>query len=141
MDKREQGRQILIDRIKTDKDGANTLGLNRFKDSPTYSLNDPPILIMLEGEDPVIKASKRSDVIYPCMREVEIILELIVNETVSDVRSLLRVLRNIVFTGGVVLLEGVFIREIMAVGPIGYGVPEILGMKLILGMLYTDNGN
>ena len=95
---------------------------------------------MLEDTDQIIKPNNRDPLGYPCARDLEVVLELAVNENDTDVRQLIRDLRTIVFAGGVKVADGVFIRELRAIGPFGYGIPNILGMRLVLSMNYTDDG-
>ena len=137
MEKREEGLVEIFNRIK---DRRTELSLQQFRRTPTTTLDKVPMCIMLEGIDEIIKKPTNKKLPYPCVRNVEVILELSVNEKTHDIRSLIPVLRNIVFKNGIEVAPQVLIEELRTEGPFGYGVPDILGMRLILGMIYTDQG-
>ena len=137
MNKREEGLVEIYNRIKA---ARVELGIVQFRRSPTTTLDKVPMCIMLEDVDEIIKRPSRGQVAYPVLRNVDIILELAVNEDVTDIRSLVLDLRRVVFAGGITVAEKTIIEELRLEGPFGYGVPDILGMRLILGMVYTDEG-
>ena len=137
MNKREEGLVEIYNRIKV---ARVELGIVQFRRSPTTTLDKVPMCIMLEDMDEILKRPSRGRLSYPCLRNVDIILELAVNENVTDIRSLILDLRRVVFAGGITVAEKTIIEELRLEGPFGYGVPDILGMRLILGMVYTDDG-
>ena len=137
MENREIGLEEIYDRIKSQKD---VLGISQFRRTPTSPIDSTPYIVMLEDVDEIVKKNARNPLGYPCVRDLEVIVELTVNAEETDIRSLLRQVRSAVFSGGAEIADRIFIREARTIGPFGYGVPEILGMRLILSMTYTDLG-
>jgi hypothetical protein len=69
-------------------------------------------------------------------------IEIIAHESNSDIRELYREVRSTIFNGGVVVADdNTMINEIRTEGPTGYGLPDIGGISLVLGMSYNDDGN
>ena len=147
MNNREDSLLELYERIK---DNRISLGLTSFKRTPTNPIQDSdmPCVIMLEGIDNIIEHSKRSNSGYPVKRALEVTLEIITSKS-TDIKSLLRNLRKVVFTergtdppvynARLISAERTgFIQEDRTEGPTGYGLPNILGMSLVLNLVYTD---
>lgn len=148
MDKRELGLEEIFDRVKVKKDD---LGVVAFHRTPTNPVNEDnmPCVIMHEGDDYIIKAASRNNHGYPATRLLEVILEVIVKD--GDARALTRQIRGVVFSEKNVtpqvinphLIPGdktTFIRESHTEGPSGYGLPGLLGMRLVLELIYIDGG-
>jgi hypothetical protein len=139
MQNREAGLQTIYDRIYQSRD---TLGLKGFKRSPTRPIDEKylPCVFMIEDVDEVIEISQRNTLGYPMRRQLEVVLE-IVSDSSYDIKKLYREVRSVVLAGDPVVADNTFIREIRTEGPTGYGLPNMLGMRLVLSMFYTDEGN
>jgi hypothetical protein len=148
MDNREDSLLELYERIKANR---TDLGLVSFKRTPTVPVDESemPCLIMLEGTDSIIAHSSKNSSGYPVRRVLKVTLELIVTKDVA-VKTLLKNLRRIVFTErgtdppiyNARLLPSTrtgFIQETSTEGPTGYGLPNVLGMSLVLDLVYTDD--
>ncbi len=147
MNNREDSLQEIYERIKANR---VELGITTFKWSPTepISADDMPCCIMLEGIDNVVAHGSKDSAGYPLRRALEVKLELITTSVV-DIKTLLRDLRRIVFTerdsdpsiyNARLVSKGRtgFINENRTEGPTGYGLPDVLGMSLVLDLVYTD---
>ncbi len=136
---RELGLLEIYNRILAKKD---VIGLKGFKRSPTAPVDEKylPCVFMLEGVDEITEHSSRKPTGYPAKRMLEVTLE-IVSDRDADVKQLYSDVRSAVFSGGVVVADdGTFIRETRTEGPTGYGLPDVLGIRLILVLFYTDKG-
>jgi hypothetical protein len=149
VENRELGLVEIFERVKAKKDD---LGLVSFKRTPTSPIdpNKLPAVLMFENIDLIVKKSSRHKLGYPARRKLEVILEIIVNtkNTSIDMKTLFRQLRLVVFTNrdeenpqlDPNVADGVFLDENRTEGPIGYGLPDVIGTKLVLDLFYTDNG-
>ena len=148
MNNREDSLQELYERIKANR---VDLGIASFKRTPTNPIDDSdmPCIIMLEGVDNIVAHSSKNSAGYPVRRALEVTLELITTKSI-DIKSLLRNLRRIVFTerdtdppvyNAKLVPSGRtgFIQESRTEGPTGYGLPDVLGMSLVLDLVYTDD--
>ena len=143
---REDALLEIFERIKADRE---TLGIKTFKRTPTapISLSDLPCIFMLEDVDTIVKRSGRGNTGYPAKRVLEVVIELATDKN-TDIKALYRDVRRTIFTvRGVVpkvqssrLADDAFINEARTEGPTGYGLPDVLGMRLVLDLVYTDNG-
>jgi len=138
MNNRELGLQEIYNRVSAAKD---TLGLKAFKRTPTSAIDEKylPCIFMIEGMDEVTEINQRGRFGYPMRRQFEVVLE-IVTEGTFDVKKLYRDVRTVILAGTPTVADGTFIREIRTEGPTGYGLPNMLGMRLVLLMFYTDDG-
>jgi hypothetical protein len=148
MENRELGLLEIKERIKADR---IALGLSSFKRTPTRPSNDDdtPCVFMLEGIDNIFKRASRNMLGYPAQRSVEVIIELVVNvRQTPDIKALFLELRKTVFKVrgsdpveySPIVADNVFINENRTEGPIGYGLPDIKVMRLVLDLIYTDGG-
>ncbi len=96
------------------------------------------LLPNIEGVDVVIKENSRNPLGYPSRRQLEVILEIIVERGV-DIRALYTGIRSVVLSDATVA-KNTFVMEIRTEGPSGYGLPDVSGMNLVLALTYTDNG-
>ena len=102
---------------------------------------------MSEETDSVLEHSKRNKTGYPAKRVLEVVLEIVVSDT-TNIKQLYLDMRRVVFTErgsdplvfNPVLAQNTFINENRTEGPTGYGLPDVLGMRLVLDLVYTDNG-
>lgn len=148
MENKELGLLEIKARIKADR---AALGIASFKRTPTRpsTPDDLPCVFMLEGDDNIIKRASRNQLGYPSKRVLEVTIELVVNKVATpDIKGLLLELRKTVFkirgTDPVEysprIAENVFINENRQEGPTGYGLPDINAMRLVLDLIYTDEG-
>ena len=149
MDDRDLALKEIKDRITLKKDD---LGLTTFRTNVTrpVSERDLTCVVLHEGDDYIVKYSPRTSHGYPATRTMEVVLEIIVLDTV-DIKALYRQLRRVVFSEKGVEPQvfnprlttnnkTTFIRENRSEGPTGYGLPGILGMRLVLDLVYVDGG-
>jgi len=148
LNNREEALLELYERIKVNR---VELGLATFKRTPTEPINDSdmPCIIMIEGSDSILVPNSRNTSGYPVRRLLEVTLELITT-SVTDIKKTLRDLRRIVFTerdtdppifNARLLPDGRtgLIQENRTEGPTGYGLPDVLGMSLVLDLVYNDD--
>lgn len=145
MDSREIGIAELIARLKAKK---TDIGLARFIETPSGEV-DPdqlPAILLEEGPDQISSHSNRSQSGYPSKRVLEISFECIVDTRNTDTRTFCRNVRRALFLDkdvdevNVQLGNDIFVREDRTEGPFGYGLPNVNGMRLILNLIYTDEG-
>ena len=141
---REDGLNEIYERIKSRR---FSIGLSTFIRTPSNPIQDDamPCVFMIEGIDNVVKQTNRSNTGYPVRRVLEVILELVTTKD-SDIKVMYRLLRQAVFLPIVSsevydarIAENVFISENRTEGPVGYGLPDILAMRLVLDLVYTDD--
>lgn len=146
MKNREDGLLEIYERLKVNR---VTLGIKTFKRTPTTPIieSDLPCVFMMEGTDSIMEHSKRNSTGYPAKRMLEVTLEIVTSKD-TDIKSLFEDIRRVVFTKrntdpvvySSILAENTFISESNTEGPTGYGLPDILGMSLVLNLVYIDNG-
>lgn len=148
---REEGLLEIYERIKIRR---INLGLNTFKRTPTVPVRQEmfPCIFMSEGVDNVIDHSKRNKTGYPAKRVLEVALEIIVSAD-ADIKRLYFDVRKAVFMDknavweenkpsafSPIIAKNTFINENRTEGPDGFGLPDAVGMRLVLDLIYTDNG-
>lgn len=146
MKNREDALVEIYNRIKSKR---VSLGIKTFKRTPTEPIvqENLPCIFMLEELDTVITHSKRNATGYPARRVLEVVLELVTDKD-TNIKTLYRDLRSTIFTVQdsdppvytPKLANESFINENRTEGPTGYGLPDVLGMRLVLDLVYTDNG-
>lgn len=136
---RENG---LLEVYRRIYENRTTLGLKSFQRTPTKPVSEEflPCIFMIEGIDEIVEHSNRNSMGYPCKRMLEVTLEIVTDKD-TNINQLYTDVRTVVFEGGVVVADGnTFIRETRTEGPTGYGLPDVLGMQLVLVLFYTDTG-
>ena len=104
-----------------------------------------PAVVMLEDIDVVVEYASRSRHGYPARRRLEVVFEVITSKN-TDIKRLYRDLRQVLFTDRTTgeinpnIAPNVTIFENRTEGPVGYGLPDVFGMRLVLDILYIDNG-
>ena len=146
MDNKQAGLEEIYERIKEAKDD---LGLLSFKWNPTKPVDQAmmPSVVMTEDVDNIIQRSSRSKTGYPAKGVAEIVIEVFTSTDV-DIKTLYRQLRKSVFAKrdsdpveyDPCVANNVFINENRTEGPSGVGLPDVMGMSLVLDLVYTDNG-
>ncbi len=144
MTNREDGLLEIYERLKANR---SALGIKSFKRTPTSPATEEnlPCIFMVEETDSVIEHSKRNKTGYPAKRVLEVALEIIVTRD-TDIKQLYNDIRRVVFTERdsnppvftPILAQNVFINENRTEGPTGYGLPDVIGMRLVLDLVYTD---
>ena len=143
-DNRELGLLEIYERIKTNR---SALGINTFKRTPTRPVQESDLtcVLMIEGNDIIVKKSSRSTTGYPASRLLEVTIEVIAKKEI-DVRTITRNLRSVIFTDRItgnpssIIAKNVFINENRTEGPMGFGMPNVVGIRLVLDLVYTDDG-
>lgn len=138
MERRETALEVIYQRVKAQRE---TLGLKGFERTPTKPIGEYalPCIFMAEDVDEPVTVNSRSPEGYPMRRKLEVVLE-IAAERSYNIKQLYRDVRKVVFTGGVNVADDSFIREIRTEGPTGYGLPDVIGMRFVLALSYTDDG-
>ena len=146
MQNREDALLEIYERLKANR---TVLGIKTFKRTPTSPIieADLPCIFMSEETDSVLEHSKRNKTGYPAKRVLEVVLEIIVTDA-TNIKQLYLDMRSVVFTQrgtdpavfNPVLAQNTFINENRTEGPTGYGLPDVIGMRLVLDLVYTDNG-
>jgi len=142
-------REAALDEIAARvTDAKNALGLLGFRRTPTRPIDEKylPCIFMIEGDDEITDPSARTATGYGAKRVLELNIEIVAHKSSTDIKQLYRDVRSVVLRpnerGGNVMADGsTFIVEKRTEGPIGYGLPDIIGMTLVLAMPYTDDGN
>jgi len=143
---RELGLLEIKERLK---ENYVAIGLTTFRRNPTEALREEqfPYVIMEEGVDQIIERSGRNKTGYPAKRVLEVILEIGTLNT-TNIRDLYNKVRTVIFTERgtdppvftPIVAQNVFINENRTEGPTGVDIPGILVMRLVLDLVYTDNG-
>jgi hypothetical protein len=97
-----------------------------------------PCLLIIEGDDTIIKTAGRSYISYPCIRQAEIVVE-VWEASTGDVRTFRNNVIQRAFANGPQLLPGVVIKEQKTTGPFNMGIYGYLGMQIHFLMTYPDN--
>lgn len=146
MDKRDQSLIELKERLRLRKD---EIGIVSFKETPSGEISPDklPCVLMEEGVDSIIEHSGRKKSGYPARRILEVSFECIVNSKSVSPRNFCKDVRRCLFLEkgsdtqiNINVAELSFIKENRMEGPFGYGLPNINGMKLILDLIYIDDG-
>jgi len=119
----------------------NSLSLKGVIRLPDKSIDesDMPCVLIMEGDDKIIKYANRDFLGYPCNRSLNVIVECWDYST-GDVRNIHKEVRKAVLADKGILLSGVIIREQQTIGPFNLNIPNVLGMRIVFNMNYTDEG-
>lgn len=151
MDYREQALTEIANRIKRDRDVLE-LKTFRWNNNNTSDKEEVPIVYMFEGDDKIINHSNRNKIGYPARRELEVEMEIVVKKDKTLLKSIYKKLRRAIFCEredsenliiwkpNNVVAKNCFIVEKRIKGPGTYEIPELIGIKMTLGLSYTDNG-
>lgn len=152
-DYRTEALETIKSRFVRDRE---LLGLVTFN----WNTNNPidkssvPSVYMFEGRDVIEKYNQGNILGYPARRHLEINIEIVAksDRNAAGVKALLQKVKRTVFcdrtvegeddvwTPNAVVAKNSFIRELRIKGPGTYEVPELVGIKLVIGLWYTDNG-
>jgi len=150
MELREQGIDIIKQRIIEDKD---ILGLKSIKRNSNQPVNKNKLnaIYIFENEDIITKHASNDFLGYPARRMLELEIQLISQNDrdgkgIKDLflklrRTVLCKKENDIYIPEPTLIDNVFVRELKTIGAGTYEIPELIGMKMILGLHYIDNFN
>lgn len=124
----------------------DTAGLNKFRYAPTQAieLDDCPACVLIEGIDEIVKRSSRTAQGIKDTRLSEIIIEIIAekdsNQMPDTIKSIFRQVKAAVLADihPVPTQKSVFMIEARTEGPMGYGIPNALIMRLVLELMYQE---
>lgn len=140
-------------RIVRDNDILGLKAFNWNSNSPIDKLTVPAVY-MFEGRDVIQDYTDRSPLGYPAKRHLEVNIEVVtkLNKNASDVKDLLMLVKRAVFcdrtgeegsyvwTPNQMVATNSRILELRTKGPGLYEVPELVGIKLVIGLWYIDYG-
>lgn len=153
----EDYREIALNEIESrlirDRDILGLQSVNRNNNNPISKTNVPAIY-MFEGRDVIENWTQRDPLGYPLRRHLEINIEIVAktDRKAKGVKTLLNLVRRSVFcdrtgegedfvwTPNPIVAKNSLIRELRIKGPGTYEVPELVGIKLVVGLWYTDEG-
>ena len=148
MKKRNQSVDVLINRFREHQDD---LGIKTLKLNPNTEIYDAdmPALVLTNGIDIVLKETARNIRGIPMIRSFTLMAELIINKKNTDMDLIQAVclMRDILLEQPypLTLDDGrpdrtTYFRELGIEGPYSYRVAYIEGVKLMIGLIYEDNG-
>lgn len=148
MKKRNQSVDVLINRFREHQDD---LGIKTLKLNPNTEIYDAdmPALVLTNGIDIVLKETARNIRGIPMIRSFTLMAELIINRknTNMDLIQAVCLMRDILLEQPypLTLDDGrpdrtTYFRELGIEGPYSYRVAYIEGVKLMIGLIYEDNG-
>lgn len=126
------------------------LGIKTFHQNLQRGLKGDELtaLCVSEGADEIVKRTSRNPRGLPQDRFVEIIIDLVaVKSELPDIRKRIIDTREVILVDIYpVKFEGVndtttFLSELRIEGPFGYGLPNVEGIRLVLGLNYIDSGS
>lgn len=152
IDYRELGMDKIKQRLIADKDVLGLKSLKRNSNDP-ISKSEMNAIYIFEGRDTITEHASRGFLGYPAKRLLEVDVEIITknNRDGTAIKTLYNNVRRAVFCDKIIdtnttyvpnpiLADNVAIRELRTLGPGLYDVPELIGIKLVLGLIYIDNG-
>lgn len=153
IDYRELGLSEIKKRIINNKDELNLKTLKRLSNDP-IDKNDVNAIFIFEGVDNVTKHSSRGETGYPARRMLEVDIEIVAknDRDGKTIKSLYHNVRraifcdkiidgeNIIYKPNMLVADNTIISELRTLGPGLYEIPELIGIKLVLGLSYIDNG-
>lgn len=155
MDYREEALVIIKERLKRDRDVLGIVSIERNSNTPISKTNVPAIYIF-EGRDIITKYQNKTPLGYPVIRNLEINIEIVAkrDRESKGIKDLLKKIRKSIFCertgedGSYVYIPShilvdkgyAIIKELRVKGPGTYEVPELVGIKLVIGLQYTDFG-
>ena len=145
MQNKELGVAEIFERIKAQKD---TTGFVTCKRTPTRPLNEYglPAIFVIEGEDSKLSESNRDPLGFPKKRDGLITLQVICNDSISNVKVLLNSGRKAAFTDRItmelnpVLPGNCALKELSFNGPYPLNVVDLIGMSATFELIYIDEG-
>jgi len=154
VDYRELGLTKIKQRLIDDKDYLNLKSIKRNSNDP-ISKDMMNAIFIFEGRDTITEHASRNFIGYPAKRMLEVDIEIITKndrdgKTIKDLyqkvrRAVLcdRIVNSdltITYTPNSILADNTAIRELRTLGAGLYDIPELIGMKLVLGLYYIDYG-
>lgn len=148
MKKRKQAIDVLINRFREHQDDLSIKTLKLNPNTEIYDA-DMPALVLTNGIDIVIKETARNIRGIPMIRSFTLMAELIINRKNTDLDLIQSVclMRDILLDQPYPLFlddgkpdRTTYFRELGIEGPYSYRVAYIEGVKLMIGLIYEDNG-
>ncbi len=140
-DYRELGILEIEKRIRAVRTEA---GLRSYRRTPSRPIDEKylPCVYLHEGVDIIIENSNRNSHGFPRRRICEIYVETILEKEAGHptaIKDVFRKVRSSVLGSSSALVgKHVQLYELRTEGPMGYGLPDVIGMNLILGMRYFE---
>ena len=150
IDRRENAIVEIENRILRDRQILNFKNFHRnFNDPSIFNSENMPGIYILEGDDIVKKHAERDVFGYPMWRLLELEIEIIVKierdkgKSIKDFtkmvkKSIFCEKENEIYIAKNLETDNTFIREIKTIGPNIYNVPDLIGMKIIIGLNYME---
>ena len=138
MEQRELGMEEIMRRLRPLYTSLNLKNVLRIP-SRAIDEEDMPCVLVMEGDDSVSKRASTDYLGYPCKRILNVTIECW-DYSNGDVKNIYEETRKAVLAEKGILLQKVIIRESMAVGPYNFGIPNVLGMRVVFEMSYSDRG-
>ena len=135
------------------KDQRTTLagGVKSFHTNVQRALREDelPAICLSEGVDEITKRAARNKRGLPCERSVELVVDLVdFTNTGRDIRKSIIDIREVILEDIHPVLEAngtpdfsTSLSELRIEGPFGYGLQDVEGIRLVLGLNYVDNGS
>lgn len=154
IDYRELGLTKIKERLIQDKDALGLKSIKRNSNDP-ISKDMMNAVFILEGRDYITEHASRSFIGYPAKRMLEVDIEIVtkndrdgkaIKELYQKVRRTVLCDRtvnpdlSITYNPNPILADNTAIRELRTLGAGLYDIPELIGMKLVLGLYYIDYG-
>lgn len=148
MKKRVQALDVLINRFREYSEDLNIKTLKLNPNTEIYDA-DMPALILTSGTDVILKESTHNARGIPMVRSFTITAELIINRKNTDIDLIKSVclMRDIVLDKPYPLFldngkpdRTTYFKELGIDGPYSFRVAYIEGIKLMIGLIYEDNG-
>jgi len=98
-----------------------------------------PCVLLLEGDDNIIKRHTGNYTGYPAQRVFNPIIEVWDLES-GNVQNLRKQTLQMVLANNGLLVDKVILRESKTIGPFNLDEPGVLGMSVTFEMVYTDLG-
>lgn len=152
-DYREQALDEIENRLIRDREILGLKGLYRNSNNPIKKDN-VPLIYIFEERDVVEHYTQRDALGYPLRRHLEVEIEIVAksDKNAKGIKQLLNLVRrsvfcdrsgdsgNYIFTPNPLVAPSSIIKELRTKGPGTYEVPELVGIKLVVGLWYVDKG-
>lgn len=154
LDYRELGLTVIKQRLIDDKEYLQLKTIKRNSNDPISKVPMNAIFIF-EGRDTITEHASKNFLGYPAKRMLEIDIEIITKndrdgKSIKDLYQKVRrtvlcdrvvnIDESITYIPNPILADNTAVRELRTLGAGLYDIPELIGMKLVLGLYYIDYG-
>ena len=149
IDYRELGISNIKQRLIDNKDNLSLKTLKR-NSNDLVDKSSVNAIYIFEGRDNIVEHNSRNFLGYPARRMLELEIEIVAKndrdgKAIKDLyqKTRLAILcdkDNDNYTPNSTVADGVIIRELRTDGPHLYEIPELIGMRIVIGLYYTDYG-